>query len=164
MIRKFAFGKYKGMDIMDVIINHTGYILWLLENTNFKLNEIEQEMFDARATSIVNNQITYVYPKQNLRKYIKNKEIKSPFKALGDTGFWGIITSLKDTKLAKIAIKYINEVSKSEVRKFISKKRQKEYDRMLQIHKNILSFDDNREMGLSEEDYENCFTESSFLY
>lgn len=68
------------------------------------------------------------------------------------------------TKLAKIAIKYINEVSKSEVRKFISKKRQKEYDRMLQIHKNILSFDDNREIGLSEKDYENCFTESSFLY
>ena len=57
-----------------------------------------------------------------------------------------------------------NILSKSEVRKFISKKRQKEYDRMLQIHKNILSFDDNREMGLSEEDYENCFTESSFLY
>lgn len=164
MIRKFTFGKYKGMDVMDVIINHTGYILWLLENTNFRLNEVEQEMFDARATSIVNNQIKYVYPKQDLCKYIKNKEIKSPFKSIGDTGFLGIITSLKDTKLAKMAIKYINEVPKSEVRKFISEKRQKEYDRMLQIHKNFLSFDDNKEMGLSEEDYENCFTESSFLY
>lgn len=164
MIRKFTFGKYKGMDIMDIIINHTGYILWLLENTNFKLNEIEQEMFDARAISIVNSQITYVYPKQNLRKYIKNKEIKSPFKVLGDTGFWGILTSLKDTKLAKIAINYIDEVSKSKVRESISNRQQKEYDSMLQIHKNILSFDDNREMGLSEEDYENCFTESAFLY
>lgn len=30
--------------------------------------------------------------------------------------------------------------------------------------KKYLEFDDNREMGLSEEDYENCFTESSFLY
>lgn len=164
MIRKFTFGKYKGMDIMDIIINHTGYILWLLENTNFKLNEIEQEMFDARAISIVNSQITYVYPKQNLRKYIKNKEIKSPFKVLGDTGFWGILTSLKDTKLAKIAINYIDEVSKSKVRESISNRQQKEYDSMLQIHKNILSFDDNKEMGLSEEDYENCFTESAFLY
>lgn len=164
MIRKFAFGKYKGMDIMDIIINHTGYILWLLENTNFELNEIEQEMFDARATSIVNSQITYVYPKQNLCKYIKNKEIKSPFEVLGDTGFWGILASLKDTKLAKIAINYINEVPKSKVRESIANKHQKEYDSMLQIHKNILSFDDNREMGLSEEDYENCFTESAFLY
>lgn len=164
MIRKFTFEKYKGMDIMDIVINHTGYILWLLENTNFKLNEIEQEMFDARATSIVNSQITYVYPKQNLCKYIKNKGIKSPFKVLGDTGFWGILTSLKDTKLAKIAINYIDEVSKSKVRESISNRQQREYNSMLQINKNILSFDDNREMGLSEEDYENCFTESAFLY
>lgn len=157
MIRKFTFGKYKGVDIIDVIINHIGYILWLLENTNFKLNELEQEMFDARAISIVNNQITYVYPKQNLYKYIKNKNIESPFKSLRNTDFWGIVTSLKDSKLAKLANNYIHVVSKSEVRESISKRCQKEYECMLQINKNFLSFDNN-------EDYEDCFTESSFLY
>ena len=47
--RKFRFGKYKGKEICGIAMTHTGYILWLLENTQFKLNEIEQECFDAVA-------------------------------------------------------------------------------------------------------------------
>ena len=44
--RKFNFGKYKGHEIYSIIIDHTGYILWLFENTHFKLNKVEQELFD----------------------------------------------------------------------------------------------------------------------
>ena len=42
--RKFKFGKYKGKEICGIAMTHTGYILWLLENTRFKLNELEQDM------------------------------------------------------------------------------------------------------------------------
>lgn len=77
--RKFNFGKYKGHEIYSIIIDHTGYILWLFENTHFKLNKVEQELFDAVAKATMADTAVYVYPKEHLAKFIQNKESDTPF-------------------------------------------------------------------------------------
>lgn len=100
VFRKFRFGKYKGKEICGIIMTHTGYILWLLENTQFKLNELEQECFDAIAKSKVEGSTEFVYNKEDLKKYIKDKDIKTPF--VSREGYFGILKRYRDHKLAKI--------------------------------------------------------------
>ncbi len=100
VFRKFWFGKYKGKEICGIIMTHTGYILWLLENTQFKLNELEQECFDAIAKSKVEGSTEFVYNKEDLKKYIKDKDIKTPF--VSREGYFGILKRYRDHKLAKI--------------------------------------------------------------
>ena len=106
--RKFRFGKYKGKEICGIIITHTGYILWLLENTQFKLNELEQECFDAVAKAKAEGSNNFVYNKENLKKYIKDKGIKTPF--VSREGFFGVLKEYSDHKLAKVFIeRYYNK-------------------------------------------------------
>lgn len=98
--RKFTFGKYKGKEVCDIVINHIGYILWLLENTRFKLTELEQECFDAVAIAKVNGNIRYVFPKNDLKKYIKNKDMVTPFAA--NYGYFGVISKYRNNKIATL--------------------------------------------------------------
>ena len=98
--RKFRFGKYKGKEICGIAMTHTGYILWLLENTQFKLNELEQECFDAVAKAKVEGSTNFVYNKEDLNKHIKDKGIKTPF--VSREGYFGILKRYRDHKLAKI--------------------------------------------------------------
>lgn len=78
-LRTFWFGKYKGKEICGIIAGHTGYILWLLENTQFKMNKFEQDFYDAIVLAKANGEGDYVYPKENLIKFVKNKDIDTPF-------------------------------------------------------------------------------------
>lgn len=100
VFRKFRFGKYKGKEICGIAMTHTGYILWLLENTQFKLNELEQECFDAVAKAKAEGSTNFVYNKEDLKKHIKDKGIKTPF--VSREGFFGILKRYRDHKLAKI--------------------------------------------------------------
>lgn len=88
VFRKFRFGKYKGKEICGIAMTHTGYILWLLENTQFKLNELEQECFDAVAKAKAEGSTNFVYNKEDLKKHIKDKGIKTPF--VSHKGYFGI--------------------------------------------------------------------------
>ena len=48
--RTINFGKYKGIAIKQLILEHIGYIFWCLGNLNgFKLNADEQALYDAVA-------------------------------------------------------------------------------------------------------------------
>ncbi len=98
--RKFKFGKYKGKEICGIAMTHTGYILWLLENTRFKLNELEQECFDAVAKAKAEGSTKFVYNKEDLKKHIKDKGLKTPF--VSREGFFGILKGYSDHKLVKI--------------------------------------------------------------
>ena len=36
------FGKYKGDSVLYLLVKHWKYMQWVLDNTNFKLNETEE--------------------------------------------------------------------------------------------------------------------------
>lgn len=40
--RKMPFGKYKGDSVLYLLVKHWKYMQWVLDNTNFKLNETEE--------------------------------------------------------------------------------------------------------------------------
>lgn len=40
--RKMPFGKYKGDSVLYLLVKHWKYMQWLIDNTNFKLNETEE--------------------------------------------------------------------------------------------------------------------------
>jgi hypothetical protein len=40
--RKIPFGKYKGDSVLYLLVKHWKYMQWILDNTNFKLNETEE--------------------------------------------------------------------------------------------------------------------------
>lgn len=40
--RKMPFGKYKGDSVLYLLVKHWKYMQWILNNTNFKLNETEE--------------------------------------------------------------------------------------------------------------------------
>lgn len=106
-LRKFWFGKYKNKEICGIIASHTGYILWLLENTQFKMTEFEQELYDAIAIAKVNGGCDYVYPKENLMKFVKNKDIDTPFYSDGD--FFALKKGYMNIPIAKLyAERYAN--------------------------------------------------------
>lgn len=109
--RRFTFGKYKGKEVLEIICTHTGYILWLLQNTQFKLYDLEQEVYDAVAKGKMEGTDDYVYDKTELGKFIKNKNIKTPFVALG--GICGIRKEMADTKLGKIIGHYLDQSNDS---------------------------------------------------
>lgn len=91
--RKLTFGKYKGDPIKKIILTHIGYIMWCLDNLNwFKLNEDEQELYDAMATAIVKYNIEMVFPIDKMVSFIKNKEAfdnkTTPFRLDGNGNIW----------------------------------------------------------------------------
>lgn len=59
--RKMNFGKYKGEYILWLIAKHPFYMKWIIENTQFQLNDVEQwikeqveiELLLAHADSII---------------------------------------------------------------------------------------------------------------
>lgn len=40
--RKMPFGKYKGDSVLYLLVKHWKYMQWVIDNTNFKLNETEE--------------------------------------------------------------------------------------------------------------------------
>lgn len=40
--RNMPFGKYKGDSVLWLLVKHWKYMQWILDNTNFKLNETEE--------------------------------------------------------------------------------------------------------------------------
>lgn len=82
--RTINFGKYKGTPIKKLIIEHIGYIYWCLSNIKwFKLNADEQELYDVLAIAKIKSERDFIFPLQELAKYIvdKNKYSKmdTPF-------------------------------------------------------------------------------------
>lgn len=87
------FGKYKGQPVKKIILTHIGYIMWCLDNLNwFKLNEDEQELYDAMAIAIVKYDIDMVFPIDKMVSFIKNKEAfdnkTTPFRLDGNGNIW----------------------------------------------------------------------------
>jgi hypothetical protein len=73
--RKLTFGKYKGDYVLHIITTHIGWIMWALNNIDwFKLNDIEQKLYDAIAIHALKYNIDYVFPRENLIPFIKDKE------------------------------------------------------------------------------------------
>lgn len=75
MDRQFAFGKYKGQDIKEIILTHIGYVMWCFENINgFYLNDEEQMVYDACAICIKKYNVEMAFPVELMYKYVKNRE------------------------------------------------------------------------------------------
>ena len=166
VFRKFWFGKYKGKEICGIIMTHTGYILWLLENTQFKLNELEQECFDAIAKSKVEGSTEFVYNKEGLKKYIKDKDIKTPF--VSREGYFGILKGYSDHKLVKI---FRERYDNKEYDQIPASAPRKGYYKSLASLQRVMSesdYDDPMSGLYGEDEVEECFNDassmSSFMY
>lgn len=91
--RNLTFGKYKGSPIKKIILTHIGYIMWCLDNLNwFKLNDDEQDLYDAIAIAVVKYNIDTVFPTEKLIPHIKNKENfekkETPFRIESSGSIW----------------------------------------------------------------------------
>jgi hypothetical protein len=156
--RRFTFGKYKGKEVLEIICTHTGYILWLLQNTQFKLYDLEQEVYDAVAKGKMEGVADYIYDKRELGKFIKNKDILTPFASI-DEYYCGIKKELANTKLGKIIGHYLDKseysISKETALAEMRERIKGNTDAMHKI--NSYMFD-----GIDDSDTN--FTMSSFLY
>lgn len=106
--RNLTFGKYKGSPIKKIILTHIGYIMWCLDNLNwFKLNDDEQDLYDAMATAIVKYNIEMVFPIDKMVSFIKNKvaynKRETPFR-LDDHG--NIYPENENSPIIKGVLKY----------------------------------------------------------
>lgn len=164
--RKFRFGKYKGKEICGIAMTHTGYILWLLENTQFKLNELEQECFDAVAKAKAEGSTNFVYNKEDLKKHIKDKGIKTPF--VSHEGYFGILKGYSDHKLVKIFRERYDNKEYDQIPD--SAPRKGNYDSLSSLQRVMSESDyDDPMSGLyGEDELEECFNDassmSSFMY
>ena len=164
--RKFRFGKYKGKEICGIIITHTGYILWLLENTQFKLNELEQECFDAVAKAKAEGSTNFVYNKEDLKKHIKDKGIKTPF--VSREGFFGILKGCSDHKLVKIFRERYDNKEYDQIP--VSTPRKGSYDSLASLQRVMpkSDYDDPMNGLYGVDEVEECFNAassmSSFMY
>ena len=82
--RTINFGKYRGIPIKQLILEHIGYIYWCLSNLKwFKLNNEEQELYDAIAIANIKYEIDLVFPVRELAKCIVDKDnyskLSTPF-------------------------------------------------------------------------------------
>nr|DAU08166.1 MAG TPA: Putative quorum-sensing-regulated virulence factor [Caudoviricetes sp.] len=166
VFRKFRFGKYKGKEICGIAMTHTGYILWLLENTQFKLNELEQECFDAVAKAKAEGSTNFVYNKEDLKKHIKDKGIKTPF--VSREGFFGILKGCSDHKLVKI---FRERYDNKEYDKIpVSTPRKGSYDSLASLQRSVSESDYDDPMnglyGVDEVDeiLNDASSMSAFLY
>lgn len=74
-IRKLTFGKYKGQPILFIISTHIGYIMWCLENLQwFKLNEVEQKLYDWEAIAIKKYNFPMTFPIDIMLKHVKDRK------------------------------------------------------------------------------------------
>lgn len=166
VFRKFWFGKYKGKEICGIIMTHTGYILWLLENTQFKLNELEQECFDAVAKAKAEGSTNFVYNKEDLKKHIKDKGIKTPF--VSREGFFGILKGYSGHKLVKIFRERYDNKEYDQIP--ASAPRKGYYESLASLQRVMSESDYNDPMsGLyGKDELEECFNDassmSSFMY
>lgn len=166
VFRKFRFGKYKGKEICGIAMTHTGYILWLLENTQFKLNELEQECFDAVAKAKAEGSTNFVYNKEYLKKHIKDKGIKTPF--VSREGFFGILKGCSDHKLVKIFQERYDNKEYDQIP--VSAPRKGSYDSLASLQR-VMSesdYDDPMNGLYGMDEVEECFNAassmSSFMY
>lgn len=113
MDKVLTFGKYKGQPVKKIILTHIGYIMWCLTNLNwFKLDNDEQELYDAVALSILDSDCETVYPKENLKTYITNPSMQPIFGITHD----GVIYVKKEAEnnpIAKGVMKYRTSSSKT---------------------------------------------------
>lgn len=164
--RKFRFGKYKGKEICGIAMTHTGYILWLLENTQFKLNELEQECFDAVAKAKAEGSTNFVYNKEDLKKHIKDKGIKTPF--VSHQGYFGILKGCSDHKLVKIFRERYDNKKYDQMP--ASAPRKGYYESLTSLQRVMSESDYNDPMSdlYGEDEVEECFNDassmSSFMY
>ena len=150
-LKTFWFGKYKGKEICGIILTHTGYILWLLENTRFRMNEFEQECFDAVAKAKIDGDNIFVYNKCDLKKYMKDENIETPFRSCN--GHFGVISKFRDNKIAILYVeRYINDMPPANL-----ESKRNIYGSLAAINRNIFTDEE------LEEDDDN-FTMESFLY
>lgn len=60
--RNMPFGKYKGDSVLYLLVKHWKYMQWVLDNTNFKLNETEEwfnNYLDEQESLQYTNKILY---------------------------------------------------------------------------------------------------------
>ena len=73
--RRINFGKYKGMPIKQLILEHIGYIYWCLGNLEwFKLNTDEQALYDAVSIANIKYEIDLIFIVRELAKFISDKD------------------------------------------------------------------------------------------
>jgi hypothetical protein len=60
-----TFGKYKGSTVFWLLDQHPGYLVWVHENTNWKLKtriyDQAKELFEAKLVQILNNRAEQDY-------------------------------------------------------------------------------------------------------
>lgn len=106
MDKVLTFGKYKGQPVKKIILTHIGYIMWCLTNLNwFKLDNDEQELYDAVALSILDSDCETVYPKENLKPFIANLSMEPIFGITCD-GFIYVKEEAKNSPIVKGVMKY----------------------------------------------------------
>lgn len=106
MDKVLTFGKYKGQPVKKIILTHIGYIMWCLTNLNwFKLDNDEQELYDAVALSILDSDCETVYPKENLKPFIVNLSMEPIFGITYD-GVIYVKEEAKNNPIVKGVMKY----------------------------------------------------------
>lgn len=106
MDKLLTFGKYKGEPVKKIILTHIGYIMWCLSNlTWFKLDNDEQELYDAVALSILDSDCETIYPKENLKPYIANPSTEPIFGITND-GVIYVKAWAKNSPITKDVMKY----------------------------------------------------------
>lgn len=106
MDKVLTFGKYKGEPVKKIILTHIGYIMWCLSNlTWFKLDNDEQELYDAVALPILDSDCETVYPKENLKPFITNLSMELIFGITCD-GVIYVKEEAKNSPIVKGVMKY----------------------------------------------------------
>lgn len=106
MDKVLTFGKYKGQPVKKIILTHIGYIMWCLTNLNwFKLDDDEQELYDAVALSVLDSDCETVYPKENLKPFITNLSMEPIFGITYD-GVIYVKEEAKNSPIVKGVMKY----------------------------------------------------------
>lgn len=106
MDKIFNFGKYKGQPVKKIILTHIGYIMWCLTNLNwFKLDNGEQELYDAVALAILDSDCETIYPKENLKPFIVNSSMEPVF-GISYDGMLYVKKEAENNPIAKGAMKY----------------------------------------------------------
>ena len=141
--RTFWFGKYKGKEICGIIASHTGYILWLLENTQFKLTKFEQEFYDVVALARAYGEANYVYPKKNLIKFIKNKNQDTPFYVGSE--FFGTKKEYDNNIFVKVYSERYCHNAEYDLFAYKPPRKDKIWDTMAAIHKSAFEYLDTEE-------------------
>ena len=130
-----------------------------------QVNELEQECFDAVAKAKAEGSTNFVYNKEDLKKHIKDKGIKTPF--VSREGYFGILKRYRDHKIAKI---FRERYDNKEYGAIPASAPRNSWDSMASLQRSVSESDyDDPMNGLyGEDEVEECFNTassmSSFMY